>query len=111
MTAIPQAPVARPVPARQKQSLLVASPEMKRRNAAEARFKAYGLIAIAVSLITLAIMLFTIVRDGSSAFFQAKLSFPLELSAEVLDPQGNRLREEMTKVTTCLLYTSPSPRD
>ena len=100
MTAIPQAPVARPVPARQKQSLLVASPEMKRRNAAEARFKAYGLIAIAVSLITLAIMLFTIVRDGSSAFFQAKLSFPLELSAEVLDPQGNRLREEMTKVTT-----------
>jgi phosphate transport system permease protein len=100
MTAIPQAPVARPIPARQKQSILVASPEMKRRNAAEARFKAYGLIAIAISLITLAIMLFTIVRDGSSAFFQAKLTFPVELSAEVLDPKGNRLRDEMTKVTT-----------
>jgi phosphate transport system permease protein len=100
MTAITPAPTARPIPAREKQSILVASPEMKRRNAAEARFKVYGLIAIAVSLVTLAIMLFTIVRDGSSAFFQAKLSFPLELSAEVLDPKGNRLREEMTKVTT-----------
>jgi phosphate transport system permease protein len=100
MTALTPSPAAQPVPARPKQSILVASPEMKRRNAAEARFKAYGLIAIAVSLITLAIMLFTIVRDGSSAFFQAKLSFPLELSAEVLDPKGNRLREEMTKVTT-----------
>jgi phosphate transport system permease protein len=100
MIALTPSPAAQPVPARPKQSILVASPEMKRRNAAEARFKAYGLIAIAVSLITLAIMLFTIVRDGSSAFFQAKLSFPLELSAEVLDPKGNRLREEMTKVTT-----------
>lgn len=100
MTALTPSPVARPIPARPKQSILVASPEMKRRNAAEARFKAYGIAAIAVSLITLAIMLFTIVRDGSSAFFQAKLSFPLELSAEVLDPKGNRLREEMTKVTT-----------
>jgi phosphate transport system permease protein len=100
MTALPQAPAARPIPVRAKQSLLVASPGMKRRNAAEARFKAYGLIAIAVSLITLAIMLFTILRDGSSAFFQAKLTFPVELSAEVLDPKGNRLRDEMTKVTT-----------
>lgn len=100
MTALTPSPSAAPLPARKQQSILVASPEMKRRNAAEARFKAYGLMAIAVSLITLAIMLFTIVRDGSSAFFQAKLSFPLELSAEVLDPKGNRLREEMTKVTT-----------
>jgi phosphate transport system permease protein len=100
MTALTPSPAAMPLPARAKQSLLVASPEMKRRNAAEARFKAYGLVAIAVSLIMLAIMLFTIVRDGTSAFFQAKLSFPLELSAEVLDPEGNRLREEMTKVTT-----------
>jgi phosphate transport system permease protein len=100
MTAFTPSPAAVPLPARKQQSILVASPEMKRRNAAEARFKAYGVVAIAVSLITLAIMLFTIVRDGSSAFFQAKLSFPMELSAETLDPKGNRLREEMTKVTT-----------
>jgi phosphate transport system permease protein len=82
------------------QSIYVTSPGMKRRNAAEARFRAYGLAAIAVSLVLLAILLFTIFRDGTSAFFQARLSYPVELSAKVLDPKGNRDRAEMTKVTT-----------
>jgi phosphate transport system permease protein len=45
-------------------------------------------------------MLFTIVRDGTSAFFQARLTFPVELTESVLDPKGNRSRDEMTKVTT-----------
>jgi phosphate transport system permease protein len=48
----------------------------------------------------LTIMLFTIVRDGTSAFFQAKLSFPVELTEKVLDPKGNRDAAEMGKVTT-----------
>ena len=82
------------------QSIYVTSPEMKRRNAAEARFRLYGLVAIALSLTMLAIMLVTIFRDGTSSFFQARLSFPVELSEKVLDPKGNRNREEMTKVTT-----------
>nr|HMS95550.1 DUF3333 domain-containing protein [Tabrizicola sp.] len=86
--------------ARPKSSILTASAEMKRRNAAEARFKVYGMIAIAIALATLAIMLFTILRDGVSAFHQARLTFPMELSAEVLDPKGNGNREEMSKVTT-----------
>jgi phosphate transport system permease protein len=91
---------ASPAFGRPKQSILTASSEMKRRNAAEARFKAYGIIAITISLVTLAIMLFTILRDGVSSFYQARLDFPMELSAEVLDPQGNRSRDEMSKVTT-----------
>ncbi|RYI28218.1 MAG: phosphate ABC transporter permease PstA, partial [Acetobacteraceae bacterium] len=85
---------------RPKQSILVPSSEMKRRNSAEARFRIYGLIAIAISLATLAIMLFTIFRDGTSAFHQATLTLPIELSAETLDPKGNRNRDEMSKVTT-----------
>jgi phosphate transport system permease protein len=64
------------------------------------RFRAYGIIAIVISLATLAIMLFTILSDGVSSFYQAKLSFPLELTADTLDPKGNRDRSEMTKVTT-----------
>jgi phosphate transport system permease protein len=82
------------------QSILVASPEMKRRNAAETRFRLYGVVAITIALTMLAIMLFTILRDGVSSFTQARLTFPMELSAEVLDPKGNRSRDEMTKVTT-----------
>ena len=102
MTDISASPAAG-VPAsaaRPRRSILTASDEMKRRNAAEARFKAYGIIAITISLTTLAIMLFTILRDGVSSFHQARLTFPMELSAEVLDPNGNRNRDEMAKVTT-----------
>jgi phosphate transport system permease protein len=95
MTDISAAGLPRP-----KQSILTASDRMKRRNAAEVRFRVYGLIAIAIALTTLAIMLFTIFRDGVSAFHQATLTFPMELSAETLDPQGNRNRDEMAKVTT-----------
>lgn len=91
---------AAPAFGRPKQSILTASTEMKRRNAAEVRFRIYGIIAIVLSLVTLAIMLFTILRDGVSAFHQARLTFPMELSAEVLDPKGNRNRDEMAKVTT-----------
>ena len=91
---------AAPAFGRPKQSILTASSEMKRRNAAEARFKAYGIAAITLALTMLAIMLFTILRDGVSSFYQARITFPMELSAEVLDPQGNRNRDEMAKVTT-----------
>ncbi len=83
-----------------RQSILTASDNMKRRNAAETRFKAYGIVAIVIALGSLAIMLFTIFRDGTSSFTQAQLSFPMELSAKVLDPKGNRNRDEMSKVTT-----------
>ena len=86
--------------ARPRQSILTTSAQMKRRNAAETRFRVYGVIAIILSLVTLAIMLFTILRDGVSAFHQAQLAFPMELSAEVLDPKGNRDRSEMAKITT-----------
>lgn len=89
-----------PAAARPKSSLLAQDTLMKRRNAAEARFRYYGIVAITISLLTLAIMLYTIFRDGTSAFRQASIAFPVELSAEVLDPSGNRNLEEMGKVTT-----------
>jgi phosphate transport system permease protein len=97
MTDLSAAPGIAPRP---KQSILTASADMKRRNAAEARFRIYGLVAIAIALTTLAIMLFTILRDGTSAFHQATLTFPIELSEETLDPKGNRIRDELAKVTT-----------
>lgn len=100
MTDISQSPAMPGRLARPKQSILTASAEMKRRNAAELRFKYYGIIAIVIALGSLAIMLFTIVRDGASSFQQAQLSFPMELTAKVLDPKGNRNRDEMSKVTT-----------
>ncbi len=89
-----------PATARPKSSILVEDARMRRRNAAETRFRLYGIAAIAVSLATLAIMLWTIFSDGMTAFYQAKLTFPVTLSSEVLDPKGNGNRDEMLKVTT-----------
>lgn len=89
-----------PAKAHQKSSLLELSPLTRKRNASESRFKAYGIAAIAVSLFTLFVMLWTILGDGVSSFFQAKMNFPITLTADVLDPKGNRNRKEMTKITT-----------
>ncbi len=86
-----------PVPA---DSLLRPSSLMARRNAAETRFRACGVAAIAVSLIVLAIMLFTIFRDGLSSFRQTSVTFPVTLTADALDPSGSLDREAMLKVTT-----------
>lgn len=82
------------------ESLLVPSKLMRRRNAAETRYKAYGIAAIVISLATLGIMLVTIFSDGISAFSQATLRFPVTVDAATLDPKGNGDIAEMTKVTT-----------
>ena len=87
-------------PAKPATSLLQQTDRMKKRNAAETRFKYYGIVAICVSLSVLFIMLWTIFSDGVSAFRQATFSFPVTLDAERLDPNGNRQRDEMMRVTT-----------
>ncbi|MGL4309501.1 MAG: phosphate ABC transporter permease PstA [Paracoccaceae bacterium] len=81
-------------------SLLVASPLMAKRRAAEGRFRIYGIITIALSLGILVFMLWTIFADGISSFRQTSVTFPVMLDAERLDPSGNRNRAEMTEVTT-----------
>jgi phosphate transport system permease protein len=87
-------------PSRPKTSILVENALMKKRNAAETRFKAYGIAAIVISLATLLIMLWTIFSDGVSAFRQATLTFPVTFDAARLDPVGNRNAADMGKVTT-----------
>jgi phosphate transport system permease protein len=83
-----------------KSSLLVQHQLMKKRNAAEVRFKLYGMAAITVSLVTLFIMLFTIFSDGITSFRQATLTFPVMLDQTVLDPTGKRVAADLSKVTT-----------
>jgi len=87
-------------PAAGDRSLYAASTKMRRRNAAETRFRLYGVAAVAVSLLTLAIMLFTIIRDGSSAFRQAMLTFPVTIDAAIVDKTGSRDPVQMARVTT-----------
>ncbi|KIN61094.1 Phosphate ABC transporter, inner membrane subunit PstA [Sulfitobacter noctilucae] len=81
-------------------SLLDESPRTKKRNAAETRFRVYGVIAISIGLIFLAALLFAIVRNGIPAFTQTYIVMDVELTAAKLDKKGNRDIEDIKKVST-----------
>ena len=51
-----------------KSSLLTLDDRTRRRNASEARFKAYGITAIAVAIFFLIVLLFSILRSGLPAY-------------------------------------------
>jgi len=81
-------------------SLLSVDPGTKRRNAAEARFRAYGLTAIVLSLAALLLLIGSILVNGAGAFRQTYITIPVTLNADRLDPSGNRDPDEMAAVTT-----------
>jgi phosphate transport system permease protein len=92
----PAAPIADPRGA----SLLVQDGRTKRRNAAEGRFKLYGILAIAIGLLMLLTLLFTIVSRGTGAFQQTYVTLSVPLLEEKLDKNGNRDLAEIKKVST-----------
>ncbi len=61
---------------------------IKRRYAAERRFKAYGIAAIAIGLIFLCTLLWTVISQGYTAFWQTEIRLPITFSQEVIDPDG-----------------------
>ena len=65
--------------------LIVAS--LGRRHAAETRFRAYGIVAIAIALGFLVILLSSILAKGYGAFFQTQISLPVVFSQDVIDPK------------------------
>ena len=83
-----------------KSSLLTLDNRVRRRNAAEARFRIYGIAAVSVGLIFLVFLLIAIFRNGIPAFTQTFISVPVELVEEKLDKTGNRDIEEIKKVST-----------
>ena len=72
----------------------------KSRNAAEKRFRAYGLGAIVIGILALVFLLASILYRGLPAFTQTYISIDVALPAETLDPEGNRDPAEMAKVIT-----------
>ena len=83
-----------------KTSLYTISARTKRRNATEARFKAYGVAAIAAGLIMLIVLVANIFGKGTGAFQQSFITLQVELLESKLDKKGNRDLDEIKKVTT-----------
>jgi phosphate transport system permease protein len=78
----------------------VRSARTRRRNAAEFRFKMYGISAIVAGLAFLVVLLVTIVGNGLPAFEQTFITLPVRLDAATIDKSGNRDLAEIKKVST-----------
>jgi phosphate transport system permease protein len=82
------------------QSLLSPDARTKSRNAAEARFRAYGLTAIIIAMTALLVLLTSVIYNGSSSFRQTYATVTIQLPEAKLDKSGTRDLAVMSKVTT-----------
>ena len=69
---------------------LTTSAQMRRRHAAETRFRWYGRAAIALSLAFLVFMFSAIIFRGAGAFQQSEIRLDIEFAEKVIDPSGTR---------------------
>ena len=63
---------------------------LRKRYAAERRFKLYGMAAIGIALGMLAVLLASIVSQGYTAFAQHDLALEIYFDPAEIDPQGTR---------------------
>jgi len=63
---------------------------MKRRRAAEWRFRLYGKLAIGFGLLFLVALFGSIIANGYTAFWQTQIRLDVKLDAAAIDPQGTR---------------------
>ncbi len=63
---------------------------LKRRYAAEARFRAYGIAAVIFAMLALTTLFATIISSGMSAFRATVIELEVDLDASVIDPDGTR---------------------
>ncbi|AML52677.1 phosphate ABC transporter permease PstA [Falsihalocynthiibacter arcticus] len=81
-------------------SLYVQTDRVKKRNAAEKRFRYYGMAAISVGLLALIILVTSIVSNGAGAFRQTFITLNVDLLESKLDKSGVRDLEVMKKAST-----------
>ncbi|WP_299783279.1 phosphate ABC transporter permease PstA [uncultured Roseobacter sp.] len=83
-----------------KGSLMQQDSRTRKRNAAETRFKAYGITAITIGMLMLLVLVYNIVSRGTGAFQQTFVTLEVALPAEKLDKNGTRNLDDIKKVST-----------
>jgi phosphate transport system permease protein len=63
---------------------------LAKRYAAERRFKSYGIAALVLGLLFVILLFISIVANGYTAFTQTHLKLDIEFAEEVIDPEGRR---------------------
>ncbi|MDJ0789498.1 MAG: phosphate ABC transporter permease PstA [Myxococcota bacterium] len=67
-----------------------AARNLRKRHRAERRFRAYGMTAVALAMVTLVLLLGSILWRGWPGFFQHTVLLDVALDPEVIDPEGSR---------------------
>ena len=61
---------------------------LRRRHAAERRFRLYGVVGIGLAVLVLGVLLVTIVAKGHGAFFQTEITLEVFFDPALIDPEG-----------------------
>ena len=77
---------------------------LRRRYAAERRFKAYGVVAVGIAMAALAWLLFSIVAQGYQAFVHTHIKLDVFFDAQQLDPTGGGSPEALAGGNYGALY-------
>ena len=75
---------------RTAEQLIAASALVKKRRAAEWRFRAYGIAAIAFCFLAILVLFSSIISKGYSAFQQTHITLPVTFDASAIDPDGKK---------------------
>jgi phosphate transport system permease protein len=80
-----------------RRAVEIVKASLPRRQAAERRFRWYGLSAIIIGLLFLGILFADIVSKGYSAFWQTKIALDVFIDPQVVDPEGRRDAEQLER--------------
>ena len=69
---------------------------IRRRYAAERRFRLYGVLAIGFAVFMLGFLAVTVVAQGYSAFWQTRIALDVNIAPDKVDPAGTRLPESLS---------------
>lgn len=72
---------------------------LKRRYAAERRFRIYGIIAIAIGMFFLCALLFSVFSKGYTAFWQTTITLAVRLDEKIIDPGNKRATDPNVLIT------------
>lgn len=70
---------------------------LRKRYAAEKRFRLYGITAVLIAVAMLAVLLGDIVYNGYSAFWQTHVKLDVTFAESVVDPDGGREPEQIER--------------
>jgi phosphate transport system permease protein len=79
-----------------QRAIEIVNASLKRRYAAERRFRFYGIAAIAAGLLFLALLFTSIAAKGYTAFLQTEIRLDIHFDPAVIDPEGTRTLQTLS---------------